>query len=260
MPCVFCGYPKTSNEHVIPLWLGKVLRETPTGLPKYGDRVDLGDFVQSFTEPGEEEPARQWTTVDPDFKVNAVCATECNNGWMERMEDRTQPYLRRMVRGRKTTLWVKGREAVSAWAFKTWLMFEQMEPADRRAAPDHLYPGFYRDRRPPPGVRIWLGAARYNLGAWQRSTRLKAARPDAETDYIYAATMNIGHLVFQIFGSSAQGRDTRRLVGRMETLLTEVWPVEAVVEWPPPGGRIAPADLAELSEEWTQAFLGPPPE
>jgi hypothetical protein len=254
VPCVFCGHPKTSKEHVIPKWLGEVLRQTAPNLPK---GVEFGDFVQTYVPPGAVEPSREWTTVKPDFQVNDVCERRCNNGWMNDMETCARPYLISMIQGRGRTLYDEGRTAVSAWAFKTWLMFQLMEAKDVRVAPAEAYPGFYRDRVPPPGVRIWLGAAQHNLGSWHRSTRFKAAVPESEAAYIYGATLSIGHLVFQVFGTEAREGDTRVVKGNLATLLTEVWPVEDAIDWPPAGGMLSPVELTVLSEAFTRTFLGP---
>jgi hypothetical protein len=231
-----------TNEHVLPKWLRDVL-------------PGEGKMTMTYAPPGANEPTLTWKSVDPGFKVKDVCAT-CNNGWMSALEGRAKPFLTPMIQGRGRTFYDGGRRLISSWAFKTMLMFQLMEPPEDRFVPASAYDDYYAHRQPLPGTRLWIGANSFGEGAWQRGTRFKAVLPDAEADYIYGATLSIGHLVFQVFGTEPKDGESRKITGKLANALIEVWPVSNPVTWPPPA-LLDRNGVGLLSDMFARSFTRP---
>jgi hypothetical protein len=143
--CVFCGGTPTNNEDVIPRWLVRFLKPIPPATRRVGrtfaDRTDLGSAVaQSVTGIGVG-------------KLKAVCEHTCNNGWMKRLEDRTKPILRPMMKGAPASLNVDSQETLALWAAKTAMMLAIKYSKLPSMA---LRRPLYEQGEPPPTSIIWL--------------------------------------------------------------------------------------------------------
>ena len=68
--CVFCGAPKVSREHVIPQWVGKVLRRTAT--------VEKFLYTQSASDGRRRSPSR---TRPLSGRRNEYAAAATTAGW-----------------------------------------------------------------------------------------------------------------------------------------------------------------------------------
>jgi hypothetical protein len=89
-PCIWCGQGKRTKEHVLPNWLRAELRRA------------LGDDVIRITglhhlAQGGKTPL-DWEADPFTLAVNAVCK-DCNNNWSAQLENRTKPYLQKLIAG-----------------------------------------------------------------------------------------------------------------------------------------------------------------
>jgi hypothetical protein len=111
--CLFCGASgpgALSKEHVVPLWLLEFL-----GLPA-DDEIFHG-VVESATGLLAAPPRihSSFTFVD-----GRVCETDCNNGWMARLENAARPILIPLLQDRGVETLSAGEAAVlGKWAAKT---------------------------------------------------------------------------------------------------------------------------------------------
>jgi hypothetical protein len=173
MPCVFCGYPETTNEHVFPQWLLEVI-------PGHG-RV-----VHRWEALGSGAPSREWTTDVIAFKANVVCSKNCNSGWMSCLETEARPFLESMIRGRGRTLYGHGREVVAFWSLKTAMMIDFAQEAAHRSVARSDYPALYAAQAVLPNTTVWLGASGFGAGALARHRTL-----DGNTGAQHLATIAV---------------------------------------------------------------------
>jgi hypothetical protein len=138
--CLFCGQPLVagrSKEHVLPQWLQQHLSIA-------GHRAPL------YTSGGVIERTSQ---TAGSYREGRVC-TDCNTGWMSRLESDTRPILTGLVDGARTiaSLNAAEKKTVALWQVKTALMLGSTaleRPAQR--------PRFYADvkaSRVPSGIVV----------------------------------------------------------------------------------------------------------
>ncbi len=153
--CVFCGRPGRSREHVIEQQLGEALKASR---PLAADMRRIG-LIQRYTPPAEQEDtAREWASAGPELVTTEVCL-ECNNEWLARIGDRAMPPLSEMVLGISRALPAHEQKALATWAYKTVLLMERVRPgASFKVIPRERYSQLHQAKRPPPDVRVWLGA------------------------------------------------------------------------------------------------------
>src|SRR5690349_7249775 len=122
--CIFCARRADSDEDVIPKWITRLLRKHE------GERVTM-----KTTRFGHE-PHDQ-LTGETIQKVGNVCSN-CNNGWMSRLEEDVKPILMPMMLGNPVTLTATQQERITTWMTKTAMMYESM------ATGEVLYDGLDR--------------------------------------------------------------------------------------------------------------------
>jgi hypothetical protein len=111
--CIYCGRPADSDEHIFGTWLVAEI-EKVTGRPFVGGQVERED--------GTVEPIR--VTLDKrgnrqfNFLSDMIC-TVCNNGWMNVVDEKARPYIRRMMRGEEVAASGSMRKHIASWAVKT---------------------------------------------------------------------------------------------------------------------------------------------
>lgn len=90
--CVFCDNTASSCEHIWSEWTHKLF-ETTSNSSHHGRYLEKSDNADgSYVAAGHLLRPGDVSTV----KVRVVC-TECNNGWMSRLEEEVRPFLERMI-------------------------------------------------------------------------------------------------------------------------------------------------------------------
>jgi hypothetical protein len=110
MECIFCNGPASSRrakEHIIPSW----------ALEEFQIRQDMVTPTH-FSESGEIVSERLHNM--DSFLAGRVCS-ECNGGWMARLETENKPLIIELARGRRDIHDLSDEEAesVARWGFKT---------------------------------------------------------------------------------------------------------------------------------------------
>jgi hypothetical protein len=205
-------------EHVVPRWLGDVL---------HGE----GEMTHSYADPGAAEPSRSWTSISPDFKARVVCA-ECNNGWMSSLEGAAGKRLKGPIGGVPRSFSRVDARVLGRWGAKTALMFQAMEPEDKRV----VEPVFYRELRTaeplPPTLRVW--AAKVNaLGVFGHAFRGSLHDRGIEAS-MFTLLATFDRLAFMVTGSPNVSLLQTLELGNLSNAWVELGEVGRAVRWPKP--------------------------
>jgi hypothetical protein len=220
MPCVFCGHPKRTNEHVFPQWLLGVI-------PGHGPIVHRGD-----APPGSVAESREWTTDVITFKAKVVCARTCNNGWMNDLEKAARPFLESMIGGYGRTLYDRGRTVVAYWGLKTAMMIDFAQEPEHRSVRASDYPSLYKRQGVLPNTFVWLAASRFGRGALARNRTLTANLGTKRLEG-FGATLNVGHLVIEVVRLDGEPVNAIDIGGKLGPGLQRIWPASRPVTWTP---------------------------
>jgi hypothetical protein len=232
--CLFCGGSPLTREHIWPEWLSK---ELPA--------LELTTFT--LERAGKE--TETWKAPAASTTVRAVCAI-CNGGWMSDLEARAAPLLTPLIRGQTPRMGRPSQAAVAAWALKTAVMLDQMNPSlpIRREHLDHL-----RDHgETHPTVHVFAAAydGKGPEDTLSRSTILDL-HVDSESGYpreAYVATLAIRHLALQVTGSGILESDWVH-GAPLDAYVRRISPPIGRFKWPP-GKILTREGLLALADNW----------
>jgi len=158
---------------------------------------------------------------------------------MEELEEWAQGWLTRPIRGERRVLRYWRQVCAAAWAIKTAMVWESVEP-EHRTIPLEVMRIFHQLQRPSGKQQVWIG--RY-LGADPHSFRRTAgyaigSRPegagDSEHAEAYLVAFSIGQLAFVVFGHLGMPMPDVALPQGLAAKLIQIWPpIHERVEWPP---------------------------
>ncbi len=143
--CIFCGRSPVTNEHVIPRWVAALILKDPRAknLPRPIDHQLRGD-TRLVT----------WRSDRIDVRAKCVCR-DCNQGWMSRIEDDAQAFIRPMIMGQHISLDADAQRRVATWVALRALVFRHLAegviPAD-----EEWRKQFYDHRSPPDTCYQWI--------------------------------------------------------------------------------------------------------
>lgn len=132
--CIFCGATDLTREHIF-----------RRALKKYVDDPNI-----------ETSLPRDSSTPPPVFErtVKRACAS-CNNGWMNDLENRVEPVLSEMIRGRVVLISDTAAADLATWAVKTAITRSYADP-DRSLLPVEAT-WLYKRGRPRGTWQVMLG-------------------------------------------------------------------------------------------------------
>jgi hypothetical protein len=262
--CVFCGdETELHNEHIWPDWLSYA--------------IEWGKDIHTL-EVGPRDGPRRVDHVPPfELTVEAVCQEKCNGGWMSDLETRAKGRILPMIQGRNMIFDERDQALIAFWALKTSMMFACAETAGNYIPAQH-YEELFRGRRiKRQGGRPWrpIRKAQILLSAYRGSEHggfypeaplvMTPRTPDLrlpEGSIAYGITMNLGHLVFQVFAHNVEKLDFKLNPLNFAEASVTIWPTQRrVVRWPP-RLWIDDAGLGELKSLFTRlppTKLPPPP-
>lgn len=167
----------------------------------------------------------------------------CNTGWMHELETTAEQLLAPLIAGQLTNTrgnprrWREWRQSVAGtWATKTALMLEEISA--HRAIPRNFAPLFGANLRPHSTQQIWIGHYTgaqphgYYHGPLDAIDRTRPNEPPVAQGY--AATIQVGHLVFRMFGLWMKDAPLILPQGDIARSLTQIHPLTPLAEWPPP--------------------------
>jgi hypothetical protein len=229
--CVFCKATdrKISKEHVWPKWLRKVIEGAEGPPSEHGRLIQARDGKTLWHET--------WKDIPINYQVAAPCK-ECNEGWMEAIEDETRPILTPLIQHQEADLGPLEKETLARWATLRVMMAQYLDPAERpKVIPPERYHRFYEVRELPPKAHIWM-ARRNGEGTWpidgaRRELFIGERRPPYPNAYISAFA--VGHVAFVYWGHEVEEGATVGLGEGMKPYLLPIWPEIAPSRWPPWG-------------------------
>ena len=204
--CIFCHTPEITDEHV---FAKKWMREL---IPK-----GSGEMMVAQVDKGRDPVVRFYRTRDVDVIARCVCGDRCNSGWMNNMDERTQPLLAPLVASlNRVALTPEDQRRLATWATKLAIVLDYSTTTDEAEAdarplgvvkePVHRY--FYEERLPPDYVHVWLAAQKDPeppvlsiAGGNQapRPTLMGVPLLGAKRHQMYVATFRVNHAIFQVF-------------------------------------------------------------
>ena len=243
-PCMYCGDPANTVEHIIATWIIDVLSQDPRGL-----RLPT---KFSWTDPRSREVRRMVgkTTKKgkPTLEFTTQVCSECNSGWMNNIDKAVRPALTSMIRGADTELTEVDQAAVATWATKVTLTARHayVTPAHiEKEWTDYLH----SHKTALPFWNVWI--ARYR-GRWpihyapdDVSVRLLPGPPGVYPspaviagppgpvlfEHGVMATLAIGYLLVQVFGFSGEAEP----VVPDPAMIQRIWPKASsptLLRWP----------------------------
>jgi hypothetical protein len=244
--CLFCGARAGSREHLWPDWLNNV----------------LPDYTDTTYTLGGQRGTQSWSSKKPaTHKIGAVC-TDCNTGWLSRLETAAKPLLTPLITGHKQRLNAEAELIIAAWAFKIAILGEYLDPSSavidreaRRWLFDH--------GEPAAETYVYLGAtdARWP-GDTHYSDKKMALHPIAgavsEGLVGNVSTILIKHLALQVGWSPLNGAKFM-YQAPFDGSLAQIWPILAgSVQWPP-GLVLQPPIVGQLIDYWRGDLPPNPP-
>jgi len=244
-PCIYCGDPADSEEHIWGTWLIDVLRKDPRGFPDYADGTLFKGPTKKVIPNRRDRKGR--TKVE--FTTDRVCG-KCNSEWMNRIDERANRpgYMEKLVLGQPLAIDKPVRKAVAAWTAKTAVTarFAHISPSHvQKTWTDQLL----QHHAPSADWRIWI--AEY-IGAepiWYEADDIQltvnmtlpfrlpgTTEPTQVEGPIYEhgvlMTLAIGHLAVQVLGFD--GPPIGPIVSDANSTI-QIWPDGAPDRaWPPP--------------------------
>ena len=229
--CVFCPRPgRLTKQHVWPRWLMKKNQPHVTSHTQIsaGSRYDEPDFIHRSSKRRQGHSGTR--------TARKVCRA-CNNGWIERLEEKIRDPLTKIMAGETIVLNTKLRRDFAAWFTLVTMMAEFMDPATM-AIPrtDHQF--MYENGRPPREWKMWI--ARYagnRPDLWPMrqiglqlldSPDVLIETPKCDTK---VATFVLGQLCVHTFRSTVLGN--RVGTDYVITDMPRIWPLtRANIHWP----------------------------
>ena len=236
--CVFCGSSKNiSREHIFSDWLSQKFAKGTKG----------------NNEVRGDDLSRNWQGSIFQDKIKIVCE-KCNNGWMSDIETRASKLLSPLIFEHRPASYSRDEQAIIAlWVQKTVLVISKTIGGAFQI-PKEFYSQLYNSRTVPLdnmmvhiGWRLEFGGMKHTeqpISSFEikQVTRAEVNRlsvnkiKDQINDgkMIWAASLAIGYVVFNIFGSNLDGNvqvgnsDDRIFVCIHPYLSDFDWPTE----WP----------------------------
>ncbi|MGJ4954948.1 hypothetical protein ACQR1H_04855 [Bradyrhizobium sp. HKCCYLRH2015] len=200
--CIFCGAPQMNGEHIFSRWSHKFLPSR--SMKKY-------DVARVDAKPTQSDRFLIKRTGDiRDWKVQSVCETNCNNGWMRRVENLARPIMIPLIdrdallRGETTRVLPHQQKIIATWAVLKAMVAEF--DAHSWATTHHSQRKYLMKRLTPPahGWAVWIGAyLRVSWPThWGSSPFLYLSpKQEARRGANLAATFYNSHSSTQVIGS-----------------------------------------------------------
>jgi hypothetical protein len=232
---MFCGASGVTKAHVF--------AKSWTGLFDEPNDTREHEVVHRYEDPttGERRVLKRAKTFA--LVSRKVCGA-CNSGWLSDLETRVRPLMGRFAANSPMTLTAAEQADLALWSVTAALIAMSLDPEANEFANPAIAHEIFRERRPPAGIDIWLGANSHGEMAWFGSHSLNLAL-DPEQTGAWGATISFGYaVVHMVFHGLPNQR--MRLRHDAHRSLCRIWPTSDSVEWPPKL-MMRPHDLSPLA-------------
>lgn len=204
--CIFCGSDKElTREHVFPDWLSSLFDKK----------------IKGINEVRGKDIARKWQSSLFQNKMKAVCKA-CNNGWMSDIESDVKGVLTKLAFTYDAqNLTLKDQHKLALWAQKTTLVISKAT-GGKFEIPRSFYEQLYEQKQPLMNILVTVG---WRLPITDLKTQPLASfeirqvshaivdkedvaitkRQVEDGGLIWASTLVLGNVVFQVIGTNLIG-------------------------------------------------------
>lgn len=238
--CIFCDSAsgaRLTKEHVFPDWLRQLFPRSPNDSHTRGQASWAGLEPTTAVTKGQGQAGSR--------RVKVVCK-DCNNGWLSNMENQIKPLLMRLIRGEPCVLDTHAQRTLAAWAAKTAMVGEFVQPT-KVAIPPADRQSFMRNQVPPEsGWWIWIagnGSIEWLTGINHFSARLNVTPVAPVTPNIVnlqSTTLGIGQLLIHLVSTTVAGQS----FALKDPEAADLRPI-----WPPPNSDIIWPRLRLLTDD-----------
>lgn len=211
-PCVFCGAPADSKEHVIPGWISK--------------RLGIKSFLTQTSAGGRVGPQKQSISFASHRK--RIFCTGCNTHF-KHLEDAVIPLLVPMARGFYFALDAHSQQLLALWAIKTAMALIAATDGLADAVPIEHHQAIRENDEVPEGA--WVG-----FFSWRGEPTIATGRfvsADQARTSAYGAV-----LAFAGVGFSVKGFERPEPAETLDADVPpfrQIWPPRnALIHWPSP--------------------------
>ncbi|MDR7104523.1 hypothetical protein ACVK1X_003854 [Pseudomonas sp. PvR086] len=195
--CPFCNKSSPdihfTKEHILRNKFNSLFPETP------GTTIWENKSIHS--DGGmDAKPVTITIPLGPfDGTVNSVC-NECNSGWMNNLENQAEASLVELFYARRKFPRTKNLETLAFWAAKTAAVYALKHRDNLPGFPIEHYAKMKTELKPPPLTYVWYCQTVFNKETHFRYYR--GSLPGVWDSSFHLTTINIGHALFSILGSS----------------------------------------------------------
>ena len=210
--CHFCDNTADSKEHAWPKWLAS----------RFGGAQSVLD-----AQIGDKKYVAR--SNFPEITVRSVCS-QCNNGWMSRLEEDARPAIELLLSDRKGMLDVREMHLVAAWSLKTSMVFESLDRGNSDFYTRAEREGLRHFLAIPEYTWIWIAGVRDFDAVFTDAHRLSTL-PMAEAPEALLTTLAFGNFAAQVLtlrpNAPAQDREQIHFEmrdGPWQDIQLSVWP------------------------------------
>jgi hypothetical protein len=232
---MFCGATGVTKAHVF--------AKSWTSLFDEPNDTREHEVVHRYEDPatGERRLLKRAKTFA--LVSRKVCGS-CNSGWLSELEERVRPLMARFAATTPMTLKPEEQADLALWSVAAALIAMSLDPDAAEFADPSIAHEVFRERQPPAGMDIWLGANSHGEMGWFGSHSLNLAHAPKHTG-AWGATITFGYAVIHMVFHGL--RDQRmRLRYDAHRSLRRIWPTLDGVVWPP-NLVMQPHDLTPLA-------------
>lgn len=242
------------REHPLPEWLTKMLAPLARGR----DFQIIGARLNSFT--GDTVTRVKATVPSPSqVPIRGPCRN-CNQGWMNDLENAVRPVLQEIFTGGTPRITPGLQRALAAWAAKVALMVDIYEPSQAACIPEQ-YHWMYLHHTPHPDWYVWIAAygGPPTVEVQHRGIPLSLEAPTYDAEHAVntanATTIIVGRVVFHVFGTQVNFR-LPNMPPSVRDHIRGIWPQQAAFAWPP-GQQLLRPEFKTLHNAIVAELVGP---
>lgn len=242
--CAFCSSTaKMSGEHVFSDWMNGALPSP----------VSSGGWNGILTRPGS--PQIPYKSLALDWTVKVVCE-ECNNGWMNEIENKhAKPVMAPLIGGKiHIPISQLNARSIALFAFKTAVIVDLL----RKSSDDHFFSrrqrtAFKNHLTIPASVAMWMCvyAPRKSRRADVFSGYYSGDIPLMGPVQLYVCTYGVGNFAFQVLSVKHISSQGGFATDKFENLSVPFWPkIAPGFVWPIPIGLRSVEEFTQYHQRW----------
>lgn len=161
--CMFCGASGVTKAHVFAQSWTKLFDE-PNDTREH-------EVVHRYTDPVSGETRVLKRAKSFAMWSRKVCGS-CNGGWLRELEERVEPLMAHFAANQPVMLYRNEQADLALWSVAAALIAMSNDPEAAAFADPEVAHEIYREKRPPRGMDVWLGANAHGEMGWFASHSL----------------------------------------------------------------------------------------